>query len=287
MSWRRIASAFSGRSRAGPVGPATEPMRPTTGPMRPTDGPMDGTRDSRAAGEAGTQASALAGGETGDPPGDAADDPWREARARMVERQLRPRGITDEQLLRAFQAVPRHRFVASDDPYGDRALGIGEGQTISQPYVVAEMTRLARPAGGWREARVLEIGTGSGYSAAILAALGASVTTVERFPGLAAEAAERIKAAGYGDVRVVVGDGTLGWPAGAPYDAIVVTAAGPSVPGPLREQLSPDGGRLVMPVGDLEQQDLVVVERRGDDYAERRTEPVVFVPLIGEHGFRG
>jgi protein-L-isoaspartate(D-aspartate) O-methyltransferase len=258
-------------------------MRPATEPVRPATGPMDGPRDSRTAGEAGAQAS----GETGDPPGDAADDPWREARARMVERQLRPRGITDEQLLRVFQAVPRHRFVASDDPYGDRALAIGEGQTISQPYVVAEMTRLARPAGGWHEARVLEIGTGSGYSAAILAALGASVTTVERFPGLAAEAAERLKAAGYGDVRVVVGDGTLGWAPGAPYDAIIVTAAGPSVPGPLREQLSPDGGRLVMPVGDLDHQDLVVVERHGDDYAERRTEPVVFVPLIGEHGFRG
>jgi protein-L-isoaspartate(D-aspartate) O-methyltransferase len=205
----------------------------------------------------------------------------------MVDHQLAARGITEPELLRAFATVPRHRFVTSDDPYADRALGIGEGQTISQPYVVAEMTRLARPPGGWRETRVLEIGTGSGYAAAILAELGARVTTIERFPGLAAAAVERLRDAGYGSVRVIVGDGTLGWTAGAPYDAILVTAAGPMVPEPLRDQLSPDGGRLVMPLGGREHQELVVVERHGDACEESRAEPVVFVPLIGKHGFRG
>jgi protein-L-isoaspartate(D-aspartate) O-methyltransferase len=204
----------------------------------------------------------------------------------MVREQLASRGMDDAELLRAFATVPRHAFVDSDDPYGDRALQIDAGQTISQPYVVAAMTRWARPSGGYREARVLEVGTGSGYSAAILAELGAQVTSIERHASLAARALERLRANGYDAVRVVVGDGTLGWPDGAPYDAIIVTAAGPAVPEPLKEQLSPDGGRLVMPVGTREQQWLAVVERRGDTYRSREVEPVVFVPLVGEHGFR-
>lgn len=213
-------------------------------------------------------------------------DPWPRLRDRMVREQIEARGLTDPELLRAFRAVPRHAFVASDEAYSDRALGIGSGQTISQPYVVAAMTAHARPPSGWREARVLEIGTGSGYGAAILAELGAQVTTMERHAALAAEAAECLRGAGYPDVRVVVGDGTAGYPDAAPYDAILVTAAGPEIPQPLIGQLSPHGARLVMPVGTRTHQWLTVVERRGETFERRATEPVVFVPLVGEHGFR-
>ncbi len=205
----------------------------------------------------------------------------------MVRAQIAARGLTDPELLRAFGTVPRHRFVESSDPYGDRALGIGSGQTISQPYVVAAMTQMARPGGGWREARVLEVGTGSGYGAAILAELGARVVTMERHAALAADALERLRDCGYDRVRVVVGDGSMGFPEAAPFDAILVTAASPQVPPPLVDQLSTDGGRLVIPLGGQEQQWLTVVERRGDETSERSREPVVFVPLLGEHGFRG
>ena len=203
----------------------------------------------------------------------------------MVLEQLERRGIRDPEVLRAFLTVPRHLFVESDDPYGDHALAIGSGQTISQPYVVAAMTTAVRPSDGYRGAKVLEVGTGSGYAAAILAELGASVVTVERHEPLAARAKERLDATGYDGVRVVVGDGTRGWEKEAPYDAVLVTAAGPHIPDPLRLQLSPDGGRLVMPVGTRDQQWVTVLERHGGDYRQREVEPVVFVPLLGEHGF--
>jgi len=216
---------------------------------------------------------------------DTSEEEWTVARARMVRDQLERRGLNDQELLQAFRAVPRHRFVDSDDPYGDRALAIPSGQTISQPYVVAAMAAAARPPKGYRGASVLEIGTGSGYSAAILAEMGAEVTTVERHASLGAEALDRLRRTGYVGVRVVVGDGSLGWAEGAPYDAIIVTAAGPSVPAPLPEQLSASGGRLVMPVGTREQQWLTVVERHGSAFTRREVEPVVFVPLVGEHGF--
>jgi protein-L-isoaspartate(D-aspartate) O-methyltransferase len=205
----------------------------------------------------------------------------------MVAEQLEARGITDPDILRAFSAVPRHEFVEGDQPYGDHALPVGSGQTISQPYIVARMTLLARPPDGWNGARTLEIGTGSGYQAAILAELGANVTTIERHESLAAGARERLGAAGYGQVEVVVGDGTEGWPAGAPYRSILVTAGGPSVPQPLLEQLDADGGRLVMPVGNREHQFLTLVERHGDDVRSTEMEPVVFVPLIGRYGVGG
>ena len=218
-------------------------------------------------------------------PHGASEEDWAAARNRMVIDQLERRGLRDEELLRAFRTVPRHLFVESGDPYGDRALAIPSGQTISQPYVVAAMAAAARPEDGYRGARVLEVGTGSGYSAAILAELGAEVTTMERHPSLGAEGVDRLRRAGYGGVRVVVGDGSLGWPEGAPYDAIIVTAAGPSVPKPLLEQLSPEGGRLVMPVGTREQQWLTLVQRHGSAFTRREVEPVVFVPLVGEHGF--
>ena len=203
----------------------------------------------------------------------------------MVREQIASRGLTDPELLRAFGTVPRHLFVESDYAYADEALPLPAGQTISQPYIVASMTDAARPAAGWRGARVLEIGTGSGYQAAVLAELGADVVSVERHPELGERAAQRLADAGYDAVRLVVGDGTRGWPAGAPYDAIIVTAAGPSVPQPLLEQLSSAGGKLVMPVGTRMHQELTVVERRGAELVSSVREPVVFVPLIGEYGF--
>ena len=206
------------------------------------------------------------------------------ARERMVRNQIEARGLTDPELLRAFRAVPRHRFVQSDAPYSDEALPLTEGQTISQPFIVALMTWLGRPHGGWRGERMLEIGTGSGYQAAILAELGALVISVERHAELSEQAGRRLADAGYDAARLVVGDGTRGWRAGAPYHAILVTAAGPSVPQPLLDQLA-DGGRLVMPVGERGHQTLTVVERRGDDFVTTAREPVVFVPLIGEFGF--
>jgi protein-L-isoaspartate(D-aspartate) O-methyltransferase len=203
----------------------------------------------------------------------------------MVRAQLENRGIRDPEVLAAMRRVPRHLFVDSAAAYDDRALPIANGQTISQPFVVALMTQLARPPRGWQGSRVLEVGTGSGYQAAVLAELGASVVSVERDPQLSAQAASNLAAAGYVGVLTEVGDGSQGWPPGAPYDAIVVTAAGPSVPDPLREQLLPDGGRLVIPIGDREGQWLTLVERQGDEWTQRPLEPVVFVPLVGAHGY--
>jgi len=147
------------------------------------------------------------------------------------------------------------------------------------------MTAAARPSQGWREANVLEVGTGSGYQAAVLAELGADVTTIERHEALATTARQGLQEAGFGDrVNVVVGDGTQGWAESAPYRSILVTAGGPSVPGPLLEQLDRSGGRLVMPVGNREHQFLTLVVRDGDTLRTRELEPVVFVPLIGKHG---
>jgi len=203
----------------------------------------------------------------------------------MVNQQIASRGLRDAELLRAFATVARHDFVELGSPYADEALPLPAGQTISQPFIVALMTDAARPARGWKGVRVLEIGTGSGYQAAILAELGAEVVSVERHAELSHSAGRRLADAGYDDVQLVVGDGTRGWPAGAPYDAVIVTAAGPSVPKPLLDQLSPEGGRLVMPVGSRVHQELTVVERRGDEFIRSGRDPVVFVPLIGEHGF--
>jgi protein-L-isoaspartate(D-aspartate) O-methyltransferase len=214
-----------------------------------------------------------------------ADEVLDAARARMVHQQIASRGLRDPELLRAFTAVPRHLFVEVGSPYADEALPLPAGQTISQPYIVALMTDAARPARGWSGAGVLEIGTGSGYQAAILAELGAEVVSVERHGELSESAGRRLADAGYEAVRLVVGDGTHGWLAGAPYDAVIVTAAGPSVPQPLLDQLSPDAGKLVMPVGTRVHQELTVVERRGDEFIRSGRDPVVFVPLIGEHGF--
>jgi protein-L-isoaspartate(D-aspartate) O-methyltransferase len=207
------------------------------------------------------------------------------ARAAMVVEQLQRRGIADRRVLDVMAALPREAFVPGSPPwvaYDDRALPIDEGQTISQPYVVARMTELLEVEPG---DRILEIGTGSGYQAAILARLGASVTTFERHAALADAARRRLRELGIGDVDVRVGDGSTGDPVGAPWDGILVTAAAPEVPEPLREQLAV-GGRLVIPVGDRRQQELLVVERRdATTWVEHSDGAVVFVPLVGEAGW--
>src|SRR5262245_20190698 len=216
---------------------------------------------------------------------DRAGDRASEARTRMVADQLRGRGIHDERVLAAMTAVPRDAFVPERErssAYADGPLPIGGGQTISQPYIVARMTELLAAGPG---DRVLDVGTGSGYQAAVLAELGCLVTSIERDPELALGAMDRLGDLGYADrVVVTVGDGSLGAPAGAPWDGIVVAAAAPSVPDPLREQLA-DGRRLVIPVGGLREQRLLVVERHGDEWLERSDGPCVFVPLVGAAGW--
>ncbi len=206
-------------------------------------------------------------------------------RARMVSNQLRSRGIADERVLDAMATVPRERFVAATEQrhaYADEALPIDAGQTISQPYMVARMTELLATRPG---DRILEIGTGSGYQAAVLATLGCRVTTIERHEELASTARQRLDELGLGDaVEIRVGDGSLGAPDGAPWDGIVVTAAAPGIPEALRDQLA-DGARLVIPVGPRDRQVLTVVERRGDDWIERPEGACVFVPLVGAGGF--
>jgi len=216
------------------------------------------------------------------------DEASEAARAAMVARQLRSRGIADERVLRAMGTVPRELFVSDGQrstAYADEALPIPAGQTISQPYMVARMTELVAPRAG---SRILEVGTGSGYQTAILAILGAAIVSIERQPELAVTARERLARLGLGGaVDVRVGDGSVGDPAGAPWDGIVVTAAAPSIPKALREQLSPDGGRMVIPVGDRSRQELMLVVRHGDEWRDRNEGPCVFVPLVGEGGFRG
>ena len=207
-----------------------------------------------------------------------------EARERMVATQIAARGVTDSRVLAAMREVPRHLFVpeaVAHDAYDDRPLPIGEGQTISQPYMVAAMSAALAPT---PTDRVLEVGTGSGYQAAILARLARSVVTIERHPSLAARAETTLAALGILNVRVVLGDGSNGYPADAPYDRILVTAAAPAVPEPLKSQLA-DGGRLVMPVGPETLQRLILVDRHGDQYTELEGEGCVFVPLIGKHGW--
>lgn len=203
----------------------------------------------------------------------------------MVERQLRARGIGDERVLAAMAAVPRELFVPpelADSAYVDGALPIGHGQTISQPYVVAAMCELLGLAGS---ERVLDVGTGSGYAAAVLAELAADVVSIERVPELAAAAREALAAAGYERVEVRVGDGSLGAPDRAPFDAIAVAAASPVLPEALFAQLA-DGGRIVLPLGTREQQRLVLVVRTPDGPVERASTPVRFVPLLGAEGFK-
>ena len=202
----------------------------------------------------------------------------------MVERQLRRRGIRDERVLEAMARVPRERFLpleVREEAYADAAVPIGHGATMSQPYIVAAICELLTLRG---TERVLDVGTGSGYQAAVLAELAAEVVTIERVPELAHGASELLAALGYGDVEVRVGDGTLGVPDRAPFDAIAVAAAAPELPRPLYEQLVP-GGRLVVPVGRRRAQRLELVVRSPEGPAVLRSVPCRFVPLLGAEGW--
>jgi protein-L-isoaspartate(D-aspartate) O-methyltransferase len=209
----------------------------------------------------------------------------RAERLRMVERQLRSRDVGDERLLDAMERVPRELFVPDDvrhRAYDDAALPIGSGQTISQPYMVARICEALSLRGN---ERVLDVGTGSGYQAAVLAELAREVHTIERLPELAELARRRLADAGYaGRVHVHVGDGTLGLPEQAPFDAIAVAAAAPELPQPLYDQLA-ERGRLVVPVGGRRGQQLQLVVRSPEGPAIARSVPCRFVPLVGEEGF--
>jgi protein-L-isoaspartate(D-aspartate) O-methyltransferase len=214
------------------------------------------------------------------PPGDGEERDLARAREDMVATQIAARGVRDAKTLAAMRKVPRHLFVPTaslTQAYDDHPLPIGHGQTISQPYIVGFMTEALGLEGG---DTVLEIGTGSGYQAAVLAEIASRVHTIEIVAPLAEEAAARLKRLGYGNVEVRAGDGYLGWPEAAPFDAIVITAAAPRIPEPLKQQLK-DGGRLVLPVGD-DWQELVVVTRRGDRFEEKQVLPVRFVPMTGK-----
>lgn len=206
-------------------------------------------------------------------------------RKRMVEEQLIARGIKNERVLDAFYKVQRHKFVPEDlriSAYADFPVPIGEGQTISQPYIVALMTECLELTG---QEKVLEIGTGSGYQAAILAELAKEVYSIERFEILSKRTQEILKEMGYTNIRIKVGDGTLGWPEFAPFDRIIVTAATPKVPLPLTEQLQ-EGGKLVLPLGETFSQVLTVIEKKKDGFESIEICGCVFVPLVGKYGWK-
>jgi protein-L-isoaspartate(D-aspartate) O-methyltransferase len=210
--------------------------------------------------------------------------PFELARRAMVEQQLRRRGIKDERVLEAMFNVPRHEFVPSSQlevAYEDRPLPIGQTETISQPYIVAAMTEAARVEPG---DKALEVGTGAGYQAAVLAALGARVYTVERNAQLAQAARERLARLGYSGIEVIEGDGSEGYAPAAPYQVILVTAGSPHVPATLIGQLA-EGGRMVIPVGDLRHQTLYLITKKDNELSKRVLDPCQFVPLIGKHAW--
>jgi protein-L-isoaspartate(D-aspartate) O-methyltransferase len=210
---------------------------------------------------------------------------WQQERTEMVEEQLKARGISDPKVLAAMETVPRELFIPEEyrgSAYKDGPLPIGDGQTISQPYMVALMTQCLALNG---TERVLEIGTGSGYQMAVLLEIAPRVYSIERLPGLAQQARENLKSRGQGTLHIRVGDGTCGWPDEAPFDGIIVTAGAQEIPTALREQLA-DGGRLVIPVGPRYSQILYRVTRRGNQFSEEEFTTCVFVPLIGRYGWK-
>ncbi len=210
---------------------------------------------------------------------------FEDAREHMITDHLAARGIRDQRVLDAMRRVPRHAFVPEESralAYADRALPIGSGQTISQPYMVAVMTEALLLKG---TERVLEVGTGSGYQAAILAELARDVISIERRPELAETARTALAALGYTNIRVIVGDGTVGYPPAQPFDGILVTAGAPRVPESLKQQLSATGGRLVIPIGPAEQQRLAVIVRDENRFSQSLREGCVFVPLVGEEAW--
>lgn len=214
----------------------------------------------------------------------SSDDPSAVARERMVQTQLVSRGIRDFKVLYAMGKVPRHLFIEEalrNQAYGDFPLPIGEQQTISQPYIVAFMTEALELTG---DEKVLEIGTGCGYQAAVLAELAKEVYSIERLHALAARARRTLESLRYFNVRIKVGDGTLGWPEEAPFDAIMVTAAAPAIPKPLLDQLAMDG-RLVIPVGDRQSQTLIVVRKTPEGLKHDYRGGCRFVKLIGSYGW--
>ncbi len=214
------------------------------------------------------------------------EDQFAAVRDRMVAEQIRARGVADPRVLAALRQVPRHRFIPEplwSQAYGDYPLPIGEDQTISQPYIVGLMTEIL----GLQETdRVLEVGTGSGYQAAVLAELAAAVFSIDRRGGLADQAQSILDSLGYRNIRIRVGDGTLGWPEEAPFDGIIVTAGAPQVPRPLVEQLAV-GGRLVIPVGDRFTQTLTCVRQTGEGLQYEYHGGCRFVRLIGKYGWDG
>jgi len=206
-------------------------------------------------------------------------------RVEMIEKQVRRRGVTDPAVLAAMQAVPRHEFVAEEirsNAYADAPLPIGGGQTISRPYIVAAMTAALHLRAS---DKVLEIGTGCGYQAAVLACLAKDVFTIERRPELASGACARLARLGYSNAHVHCGDGTLGLPEFAPFDAILVAAAAPAIPRPLLAQLA-EGGRMILPLGGVEHQELQLIEKHGDAFPTKMLEGCRFVPLVGYHGWQ-
>jgi protein-L-isoaspartate(D-aspartate) O-methyltransferase len=211
-------------------------------------------------------------------------DEFEFARREMVERQIRERGIRDKRVLAAMATVPRHAFVPCErisSAYADAPLPIGAGQTISQPFMVAAMTGAVALQGG---ERVLEIGAGSGYQAAVLSLLAREVIAVEALPPLASVARERLTRLGYANAHIVAADGSSGWAPSAPYDAIVVSAAAPSVPAPLFDQLT-EGGRIAIPVGDAECQRVLRITKREGKAVREELYHCRFVPLVGRYGW--
>jgi len=217
-------------------------------------------------------------------PAEAQRERFARERERMVEEQLVRRGITDARVLEAMRKIPREKFVEKafeDRAYGDHPLPIGEGQTISQPYMVALMTGLLELTGA---EKVLEVGTGSGYQTAVLAELARRVCSIERIPALAARARATLEELGYTNVWIRIANGSLGWPDEAPFDRILVTAAAPAVPPPLFDQLA-EGGRLVLPIGNATAQTLTVIEKVNGVMRTREEAGCVFVKLIGKYGW--